>query len=311
MWFKNLQLYRLVEPFTLDADTLADKMAPRRFSGCTRLDPSHAGWALPYQGEHLVRSAGGALWLSLKTEDKILPSSVIKQALDERIAHISATEARRVGRKEKLTLKEEITERLLPQAFSKIGAIQACIDPVSGWLLIDASNASRAELLISTLLQAVETIKLSRPDGEHSPVSKMTDALLAPDTLGAFMLDSDCELKGSGTPSSGIRFARYQLADPDIANHIGAGHFPVKLGLVWQERVSFMFTEDWQVKRLKFLDMVQEALADTDAEDPALLAEATLTLMIGELRGLLADLTEWVNSEPMTNTPPAPVVTTA
>lgn len=297
MWFKNLQLYRLSTPFTLSAEALAEQMAARAFSGCTRLDRSHSGWAEPYGLDELVVAAGGALWFSLKNEDKLLPSSVVNQTLTDKLAHIEATEARRVGRKEKQTLKEQIEDELLPRAFSRFSRTHAVLDPESGWLLVDAANAGKAEGVISALLQAVEGVRLERPDAAQSPASKMADLLLTPaeeQELQRFQLDSDCELKGAGDTQSVVRFARHNLSLPEVAAHLATGKQPVKLGLQWQNRVSFVLTEDWQVRRIKFLDLVQDQVTDSQADDQRALIEATLTIQIAELRGLLTDLMAWL-----------------
>ena len=52
--------------------------------------------------------------VALKREDKVLPGAVVRDLLAEKVAAIEAAEARNVGRKEKLELKEQIIDDLLP-----------------------------------------------------------------------------------------------------------------------------------------------------------------------------------------------------
>ncbi|MCB6183118.1 recombination-associated protein RdgC [Leeia sp. TBRC 13508] len=314
MWFKNLQLYRLTAPLSLTAEELTDKLSPQRFAPCSKSDKSQAGWSDAFGCDELVISAGGALWCVLKTEEKILPSSVINQELQERMDHIQATEARRVGKKEKQTLKEQIEDTLLPQAFSRFNRIAVMLDPVSGWVLVDAGNMNKAEQVISALIAAIESLKMKRPEAAHSPASKMADLLLIPaeeQELQLFQLDSDCELKGHGDTQSVVRFARHDLLQPEVAAHLATGKQPVKLGLQWQDRISLMLTDDWQIKRLKFLELIQDELLNSDTDDRRAMVEATLTIQADALRKMLADLMLWLGEEmeeAETATSPAPAV---
>ena len=54
--------------------------------------------------------------VSLRREDKVLPASVIRDFVELKVAEIEDKELRKVGRKEKLALKEQITDDLLPRA---------------------------------------------------------------------------------------------------------------------------------------------------------------------------------------------------
>ena len=68
------------------------------------------------------------------------------------------------------------------------------------------------------------------------------------------------------------------------------------MGLTWNDRISFVLTEQLQIKRLEFLDIIKEestTLADTADE----MFELDFTLMTGELANMLADLTEALGGE--------------
>jgi recombination associated protein RdgC len=47
MWFKNLTLFRFVEPFTLNAESLAGKLAQAIFQPCATQVMSSHGWVPP------------------------------------------------------------------------------------------------------------------------------------------------------------------------------------------------------------------------------------------------------------------------
>ncbi|VEB42933.1 Recombination-associated protein rdgC [Chromobacterium violaceum] len=66
--------------------------------------------------------------VSMRREDKVLPASVIRDFVEMKVQEIEDKELRKVGRKEKLALKEQITDDLLPRAFVRSGRTSAYLD---------------------------------------------------------------------------------------------------------------------------------------------------------------------------------------
>lgn len=80
MFFKNIQAYRLPQNWPMTADALADALAPQKFTDATSMDMVSQGWAPPRGADQpLVHAVGGQFLLQLKTEKKLLPSTVINQ----------------------------------------------------------------------------------------------------------------------------------------------------------------------------------------------------------------------------------------
>jgi len=52
-------------------------------------------------------------------------------------------------------LKEEVTNTLLPRAFSLQRDTRVWIDPVNHWLIIDTASTSKAEEILSALGKAI------------------------------------------------------------------------------------------------------------------------------------------------------------
>ena len=121
MWFKNLRVYRLNKSFELSPEELNEKLAEHEFQPCGKLDPQRSGWVMPLgrHGSEYVHAVSGNIVVAFKQEDKILPSSVVKEHLEERVLEISEQESRHVSRKERDQLKDEVIFSLLPKAFTK------------------------------------------------------------------------------------------------------------------------------------------------------------------------------------------------
>ena len=105
-----------------------------------------------------------------------------------------------------------------------------------------------------------------------------------------FSIDDDLELQSADKTKAIIRYTRHPLDGKEIRGHLAAGKYPTRLGLTWNDRVSFVLTDKLQVKRLDFLEMNKD---DTQADevDPAEQFDIDFAVMTGELANLLKDLT--------------------
>lgn len=293
MWFKQLTFYRSIqENAPLSAEKLSEALANRPFHPVSGLEWSSAGWVVPApQSDELVFAKQDCLLVSLKREEKVLPASVVRDFVDAKVAEIEDKEVRRVGRKEKQAIKEQVTDDLLPRAFTRSGRTSAYLDNQRGWLMVDTGTASRAETLISEIREGVAGFPAKLPKTKLSPATAMT-SWLADGAVGyGFELDSDCELKAPGEEGAVVRVTRMDLTCDEVKQHIATGKQATRVGLVWNERVRFMLTETLQLKRIQFLDVLQEEASQAGDDAPALF-EATFTLMQGELGALVNDLIE-------------------
>ncbi|MDO9451137.1 MAG: recombination-associated protein RdgC, partial [Rugosibacter sp.] len=109
-------------------------------------------------------------------------------------------------------------------------------------------------------------------------------------------IDRDCELRAVAEERAAVRYVRHNLDSDDVRNHIVAGKTVTRMSLTWQDRVSFILTEQLQIKRLNFLDILKED-AERQAENADDLFAANFSLMCGNLEQLLADLTEALGGE--------------
>ncbi len=84
LWFKNLMVYRLSRDIELRAEEMEKQLAELTFTPCGSQDMAKTGWVSP-MGSHsdaLTHTANGQIIICARKEEKILPSPVIKQALE-------------------------------------------------------------------------------------------------------------------------------------------------------------------------------------------------------------------------------------
>ncbi|MBX9810251.1 MAG: recombination-associated protein RdgC, partial [Burkholderiales bacterium] len=193
-------------------------------------------------------------------------------------------------------IRDRVHQELLPRAFTRLRTTRAWIDPIHGWLAIDAAGEARAEELIKTLLQSLDNPPLKRLETRRSPASAMTQWLAAGEASAGFTIDQDLELRSFDESRATVRYVRHALEGREIRDHIAAGKTATRLGMTWRDRISFVLTEQLQIKRLAFLDILK---GDT-GEQPEGADEqfdVNFSLMTGELARMLADLVTALGGE--------------
>jgi recombination associated protein RdgC len=300
MWFKNLQIYRLTAPWTMTAEQLEASLAPQAFAPCSSLDMQSQGWVSPRPqgngGGMLVHTVNRQLLLQLGTEKKLLPSTVINQVSKARAAEMEEQQGFKPGRKQMKEIKEQVTDELLPRAFSIQSSTRVWIDPVNGWLVVDAAGAAKADEVFKLLLKSLETLPFAALRTEQSPVTAMTDWLAADEAPGGFTVDQDTELRATGEGKATVRYVRHTLEAEDVRRHIAAGKQCTRLAMTWSDRVSFVLTESLAVKRVAPLDVLKEN-ADSTMQNDDERFDGDFALMTGELAKLIADLVQALGGE--------------
>ncbi len=296
MWFKNLQIYRLTAPWTMTAEQLEASLAKQAFAPCSSGDMQSEGWVSPRDNGMLVHGVNRQLLLQLGTEKKLLPSTVINQVTKARAAELEEQQGFKPGRKQMKELKEQVTDELLPRAFSIQRSTRVWIDPVNGWLVVDAASAAKADDVFKLLLKSLESLPFASLRTEQSPLAAMTDWLAADEAPGGFTVDQDTELRASGEGKATVRYVRHTLEAEDVRRHIAAGKQCTRLALTWSDRVSFVLTESLAIKRVAPLDVLKEnADASTQNDDERF--DSDFALMSGELAKLIADLVQALGGE--------------
>jgi recombination associated protein RdgC len=291
MFYKNLALFRFTEAFTLSVVELEECLAQRQFRHCGSLEPVSLGWA-PVIGETLTHSANGCVTFCLKKEEKILPASVVNETVAERVAEIEEAQGRLVRKKERDGIRDEVLQDLLPKAFSHSKKTCAYIDIKGSWLVVDSASTKKAEELCSVLRQCLGSLTVTPIATKERAGAILTNWLTSGEIPAGITLETECELRSPEKDGGIVKCRRHDLGADEIRNHLDAGKEAVKVSLTWNDRVSFVLDENLSIKRLRFLDGVQEEAANVETEDAAARFDADFAIMTLELRGLIDGLVD-------------------
>lgn len=295
--FKNLHIYRLPHHWNVISGEISQQLALKPFQPCGTMDRVSRGWVAPTKHGDMVHVAGGHWLVAMCTEEKTVPASVVNRMAGERAAELEAQQGFRPGRKQLKEIKEQIFDELLPRAFPKRHMTYAWIDPVNGWLGIDASSTTKAEALIALLRDSLDDLPLSPFNMQLSPASAMTGWLASGEAPPGFTIDRECVLQAPSEEKSTVRYTRHPLEGEEIrTKHIANGKIATRLAMTWNDRLSFVLTDSLEVKRLAFLDIIKESI-DQQAETTEEVFDAELTIVAGEFVHFLPDLATALGGE--------------
>jgi recombination associated protein RdgC len=296
MWFKNLKIYRLAPKTRLTAATVESALESLAFRSGGSQDSQVSGWVSPRDDGALVYEMNGQMLLRLRTEKKLLPTTVINQASRARASEIEEQQGYKPGRKQMKEIKEQMTMELLPRAFVIAHDTWLWIDTVNGWVAIDAASTARSDEVLGLLAKTLTPFPIVPLHVEMSPAAAMTIWLSEDEPPAGFTIDQDTELRSTGESRATVRYVRQSVEIDEVRRHVQAGKQCTRLALTWNDRVSFVLTDALDVKRVAPLDVLKDN-QDAQAANEAEQFDADTALMTGELARLLADLVEALGGE--------------
>ena len=287
MWFKQASIFQLSRPLKMDQAQLCEALAPLSFSPCLPSLPSSMGCVSPLDQNNgpFVYGSKRYWMICLQFEEKLLPASVIRQALDEKVSDIEEKEARVVRGKEKQSLKDEITQTLLPKAFTKKSRIHGFIDLENQWLIINSNMPAKVERFMAFLKRAITTVDFKSPDIKK-PTAVMTHWIKEklPD---AFDIGQSGVLQDPQQQRRVIRCQHQDLLATAIQALLKDGCEIAQLALTWKEQLQFVLTSDFSLKSIQFKDAVS-ALSKSDyTETPEQRFDADFVIMTEVLTQLI------------------------
>lgn len=275
MWFKNLRIFCLTQPFDLPLEDLESQLADSAFIPCANYEKSRIGWVSPLGNAApvldndedseesvapmLTHVVGDYIMLCAQKQDRLLPASVVREATEEKVAELELRQARKVYRKEKREIQDQVYGSLLPRAFTRSTRTFAYISRSEKLLVVDSASAPKAEEFLNLLRDTLGSFPVALPDSKRAPGDVMTRWLKDQKATDNFDIHDDCELFNPLDGSNVIRCKGQDLVSDEIQAHLDAGKHVKQLGVQWNNHLSCSIVEDLSIKRLRFEDIKEES----------------------------------------------------
>lgn len=288
MWFKNLRIYRLNDSVQHTPEELNEALAKFAEKPCGNLEPLTYGWTQPLgrNGSEYVHAANGYIMICGKRQEKVLPTSIVKEELDEKVAEIAAREARFVGRAEKLSIKEEIIFSLMPKALVKSSYDFAYIDTKKKLIVVNTSSSKRAEELLSALREALGSLKAVPLTPLNAPREVLTNWLTGGELPDDIQVGEECELTSINEGRS-VKFKHQDLWVEEVGRHIKSGLEVAKLVVTWKDSIECIIDEQFSFKRIKYGSELTEQANDTSSDSAADQFDIEFAIMTLELTAFI------------------------
>lgn len=283
MFFTNLKLYRLTQALPFTVEELATALATKPARACANQELSTYGFVAPIgKGDDapLVHVSGDFLLLATRKEERILPGSVVNDALREKVEEIETDQARKVYKRERDQIKDDIIQTFLPRAFVRRASTFAAIDLKQGLIIVNTGSPRAAEDLLSTIRECVGSLPVRPVTAKIAPTATLTEWLKTEEAAPGFYVLDECELRDSHEDGGTVRCKRQDLTAEEFKMHLATGKLATKLSISWDAKLSFIVDTDLTVRRVKFEDLLKTQAEQEGGDDALAQLDASFTLMM-------------------------------
>nr|WP_325097298.1 recombination-associated protein RdgC [Marinomonas spartinae] len=292
MFFKTATLFQLSNPIDLYELEAALPAFPLKEVGTN--DEFTFG-ALP-----LIRNSG--TWaigsdecclFRFGKEEKSLPSSVVREALEVKVAEIELLEGRKVGRKEKADIKDELIFTMRPTAYAKRTDVWMHIDNNAGLLVIYTTTASMIEHAFKHLQTMLGRFPMTPLQAQTNPSFIMSEWLLMNALPASLETGDRCDIQDHSEDKASIAFKSLEPLSEDVTRHLDQGMSVKSLALRYSDKLSFVLNDDLTIRKIKWDDAIKEA-AFSDSDGGALSdLDANFAIASLTMRELFNSLSSW------------------
>ncbi|MDM1712464.1 MULTISPECIES: recombination-associated protein RdgC [Pseudomonas] len=293
MWFKNLLTYRMTQDVSLTCEALEEALRSKPARKPESQVLQTVGFISPSSKNPeapLAHKVEGVYLLALRTYDRLLPPSAVADELAEKVEEIETSQARKVYKKEKDQLKDEIIQSMLPRAFVRKKTTYAALDLVNKLIFVNTSSAIAAEALLSTLREVVGSLPVRPVTVKIAPTATFTDWVKNGQAAENFYVLNNCTLKDPDEDGGEINVKNQDLTSDEIKQLIASGKVVTKISLAYKDLVSFSLNDKLSVQGLRFESLLQEKAVQDGGDEKDGQFDASFLLMMATLNEVIPQL---------------------
>ena len=296
MYFSNAIVYQVTRDIGLNdmeaIEKFSEKLKEFAFTPCGSQDLKRIGWVPPLRivdAESMVLAGAGRVLITLKREEKILPAASVNKLLNQKVSEIEAAQDRKVKKKEKDALKEDIVQSLLPRCLTKESVMNGYLSLADKTLVIDSTSDNQANEFMALLRKSIGSLPAVCVQSNTPFDITMTNWLQGQVEPIGFSIGNDAKLS-SILNSGKVTLKDEELFSDEVLAHLAADKLVTEIRLQREGTVSFSLNDSFELKRLKWAEELKDQHDDLDVEDIAARMDADFALMAGELDKVVAQL---------------------
>ena len=279
------------------AEAMRGHLANEAFAEPGSLALASYGFVPMEQGTFVTEFPGGFAF-RFRFAQKVIPASVIKQAVADAVREVEDETGRKPGKKEKAEIKEGIIGEMAAKAFVRTTDVICYFRAATNHLLVPTLSKVIGDKLMTKLVFAVESLKT-----ETIHVSSVTQGLTArlkkwldegdDDAFGAFYPVNEVDLEQEER-SVRVKMTGLQQAHKALTTSLNQGFSVNAIGLSL-EGDEFKLTHDFKLRAINLADPEQ---GEQREEEPMFEAQAGIEVdRIGLIVDQLAEMFAYKEDE--------------
>lgn len=288
---KNLVIYRLTRD--IDLSNIEEQLSNLKYEPCGSLDMQRIGFIPPLgigKSDCLTHQINNQMLISIFKEEKILPTTVIKDETQKKVSKLELDQGRKLKKTERDAIKDEVIHELLPRAFSKFARFDVWVNVDEGFIIGLVSSPRRAEDYFALLRKALGSLPVV-PLTIKNPVElTLTEWVKSGKLPSALTIGEQSEMKAILKEGGIAKFTHQDLVSDEILSHIDADKLVTKLALNFNSKISFTINDSFIITKIKFNDEITFKNDDIDVEDYTQHFDADFFLITSELNVLIKAL---------------------
>ena len=302
MIFKNCTIFKLIDGQSVDLGDLESAIYVREPRDPSGLELSRAGFApVSPHGPSLltfrINDDTPCALLTVEYRSRALPAAAVRHEWTSRIAQIEHDEDRRLSRRERYKLKDDIYTQMIPNAFITTKRVQAII--IGRYFIVDSTSQRAAEAVVSLVREALGSFPVV-PWSLTGSSSAFMKTLRSEGHIGAFELSSQRNTALFKDADRSTVTTRDFDLQRDEANMLSMTSDLQRLGISYGQEVDFVLSDDLALRRLRFSETFKEQASDDagEAADADSMFEASAIIFAGTMEILLNGLAAAIGDEP-------------
>ena len=221
---RNFRLYRLQGTWPETEEKACEALKKYAFVECDRFSRKSAGFeqSLEQVVDSYCRRISGLDFIKLRFQSKLLPDSVISEALEERVGEFSSRTGELPTKGERKSLKEETISKLLPQAMTKSKRLLGIICRKRGLLVLGSVVEGENEVFLEKLNAAVPGL-LPRLIEFKEPLESFMKKIILDESIHPFRVGRECKLREIGATNSTISWFDRNLKESHVRESLLEG----------------------------------------------------------------------------------------
>ena len=288
---KSALVYLFNKSFNVTTEALDESLSEFSFTPCGSQDISKFGFTLPMgkHGELYAQHSSGITVLTTMKQDKILPAQVVIEALGLKVDEIEDNEGRKVTKKEKDALREEIIIGLLPRAFVKSTRMNFYIlDLEFGKVIVaDTTSPAKAEEGLALIRKALGSLPIIPLRANMTIETVLTSHVRSKTCFDGFAFEGLFDLRSQSDEGGSAKMKDFKADSDEIMLHLENSKVVSKCSMSFGQSVEFRVDENLTFSSIKFSEELKAQNDEIGSEDAQSRFDADLVLSMSEFSRLL------------------------